>query len=422
MGLFDKLFRSGDGLAALRQAVRQERWADVRRLGEGLDLGKLPDEAAAEWRATLELAGDRLAEINLAEGEDCLRIHNLPRAREHFQLAASHACDPNLRARADELLARHGGRPGGTIRAEPVATSCCAAGCAAAPEAVETAMDEGDELDLETRMELVLSSYPEDWRERYLHAAPAFKKALLLAHEGFDDAALAAFDALARDACDELFLFERGALLARMGDSVRGRQDLERAVARHDRHVLALELLVRLDLAEGRVEQAEGRLQGMLAADLASAFCLVHLALIAAQRGDEPAALAHGERALQSGALDVESLLLLSALFEKAGRLDQAERLLTSLPTGGCGGSAHPLLAEFWLRHGRSLEKALESFKAAGRQEPENPRWAVRVAQVYARLGWLREGRELLENVLSTSDIDGTLRQEAEEILAFCGK
>ena len=51
---------------------------------------------------------------------------------------------------------------------------------------------------------------------------------------------------------------------------------------------------------------------------------------------------------------------------------------------GGCGGGAHPLQAEFWLRHGKNLDRALESFKGALRHELDNPRWLLRIAQVEA--------------------------------------
>jgi len=420
MGLFGKLFGSDDPLAAVRQAVKQQRWADARRQGERLDRQSLSSDAAAELASLMALAGDTLAGINLNEGEACRRAGDESRAVEHFQLAAAHACAPSLQERARELLQGPSGITSPSESPLVVAAGCCSVGCASQSPA--ESFDEAEDLDWETRLELVLSSYPEGWSERYLKAATAFKQALLSAHDGFEAEALAAFDQVSESDRDDLFYFERGALLLRMGETRQGRASLEQAIELNDRHLLALELLTQLDLAEAKAEDAEQRLHAMLTADLAPAFCLSRLAMIYAGRNDEVATLDYCEQALQVDAIDGETLLLLSSLFEKFGRLDRAEQLLASLSGGGCAGTVNLFLAEFQLRHGRSLEKALEIFKAACRSEPANLRWVMRIAQVYLRLGWVKEGREMIEKVLAAPGIDDILRHEAEEILRFGGK
>jgi len=92
------------------------------------------------------------------------------------------------------------------------------------------------------------------------------------------------------------------------------------------------------------------------------------------------------------------------------------------LPGGGCSGGANLPLAELWLRYGKNLDKALESFKAALRSEPDNPRWLVRVAQVYLARGWKKEAIALLEKVLKVAGLEQGLRAEAAAQLEVAKK
>ncbi len=82
------------------------------------------------------------------------------------------------------------------------------------------------------------------------------------------------------------------------------------------------------------------------------------------------------------------------------------------MPAGGCGGGAHPMLAEFWLRRGQNLNKALESFKGALRQERDNPRWLLRIAQVYLAKGWRKEASEQIERLMRQKDLPEQIRVE----------
>lgn len=75
-------------------------------------------------------------------------------------------------------------------------------------------------------------------------------------------------------------------------------------------------------------------------------------------------------------------------------------------------------MAEFWLRQQRELKRILDSFNAACRQEPDNPRWQLRVAQTYIARKWNREGLDLLQKVVNDPRLGDELRQEAELLLA----
>lgn len=418
MGLLSRFFAPKDPLENLRRLAREERWADLLRQGEEPGEG-LPPDARTEWCSLLTQAGDRLAELNLAEGEACLQIGDRERAREHFQLAAEQGRSSALGETAQKRLAELSAPAAAHQHATTNASSCCASGCSStvSPSAEETAMP-----DPETGLELVLGNYPSDMAERYRHTGTAFRLAFLAAHEGRDTEALAGFDALPAEERDDLFHFERGALRARMGDLAAGRQDLEQAVAGNPSHALAFETLVRLDFLENRLIETEARIKHMLSANLVPAFCHGCLARLRAAEGNLPEALTHGEEALREGPAEMEVLLLTASLYERSGRLTEAEGMLKRLPSSGCGGASHVLLAEFWLRHGQSLNKTLESFRAEASLDPANPRWPLRMAQACAALGRLGEGRPWLERLPAVDELDPDLREEARKTLTIYGK
>jgi predicted Zn-dependent protease len=105
-------------------------------------------------------------------------------------------------------------------------------------------------------------------------------------------------------------------------------------------------------------------------------------------------------------------IMLCAQLLERAERFDEAEALLMRLPGGGCGGGVHPVLAEYWLRREQNLDQALESFKGAMRQERDNPRWRLRIAQVYLAKGWQKEASEQLARLLQQRGLPEQMRAE----------
>ena len=70
------------------------------------------------------------------------------------------------------------------------------------------------------------------------------------------------------------------------------------------------------------------------------------------------------------------------------------------------------MLAEFWLRRGKDFDRALESFKGAMRQERDNPRWLLRISQVYLAKGWRKEASEQVQRLMSQGELPEELRAE----------
>ena len=189
-----------------------------------------------------------------------------------------------------------------------------------------------------------------------------------------------------------LFLFERGALLARSGQHQKARQDLQAALTIEPDLFPAFDTLADVLIAAGQIGELEKSLKLNLAAERFVGYCWARLAELHVQRRELEPALAAGLKALDEGILDPGLITLCAQLLEQKERFDEAEALLTRMPAGGCGGGVHPMLAEFWLRRQKNLDQALESFNGVLRQEPDNPRWLLRIAQVYL-LKWHGEGQ-----------------------------
>ncbi len=284
--------------------------------------------------------------------------------------------------------------------------------------------DEGasEGLDAESRLELLLATYPEQLADLYAQKSETFRTAFLHAHDGNDKEALAAFDRVDNSERDELYFFERGSLLVRTQKAAAGRRDLEKAAVANGPFFPALESLVMLDRAEKKLDAAEKRLQGMLDLGINPGYCHGELAALYATRGLADKSLAHCERAIASGSAAPEIRVLLASLLEQQGDLEGAERQLGALSGSGCSGSANIALAEFWLRHDKSVAKALEAFKGACRKEPGNPYWVFRIAQAYLALGWKKEGLPMLKTVVDHPELDPHYGEEARLLLDSCTK
>lgn len=412
MSFLKKMFGKKDPVAEIRLCHARQDWAGVLISAKGLDSAQLEDEIAAEMHNCLDEAGDALAAINIEEGLWAHKSGNLLRAREDFQLALEQARSEDLRNRAQQALSAL--EKGEVPVAEHTTTENASAhaDCNSCSPVATADQDAGMDLDEETRMELLLATMPPDLAERYMSAGVEFRKAWLAAQDGDEKSALELLAAVPEAERNSLFLFERGSLLARSGQAKKARQDLQAALTAEPDLFNAFDALVELLVAERRIEQLEKTLKQSIAEARFAGYCWARLAELHAQRGALEPALAAGLKALEEGVADPGLFVLCAQLLERAERFDEAEALLMRLPSGGCGGGVHPMLAEFWLRRGKNIDKALESFKGAMRQEKDNPRWLLRIAQAYLAKGWRKEAAGQVERLMQQADLPEQLREE----------
>ena len=418
MSFLKKMFGKKGPVEEMRQLYARQEWAGLLSMANSIDRNDLDDELQSEVLTWENEAGDALASINLEEGIWAQKSGNLLRAREDYQLAIAQARSIALRERIEQALAslERGEQPpeitanddGPAVHAGCSSSCTTAAGPAVDPQ--EMALDE------DARLELLMATMPPDLAERYMSAGPEFRKAWLTAQDGEEEQALALLDQVPEAERNSLFLFERGALMARSGQHKKAYQDLQAALTAEPGLFQAFETLIDVLITTGRTDELEKTLKQSLAGERFVGYCWARLAELHAQRRELELALAAGLKALDEGQAEPSLLALCAQLLEQAERFDEAETLLKRLPGGGCGGGAHPLLAEFWLRRGQNFNQALESFKGAMRQERDNPRWLLRIAQVYLAKGWRKEAAEQVERLMRQGNLPEQIRSEVKAV------
>lgn len=419
MGFLKSLFGRQDPMDHLRKLAARKEWAGVLSAVQRLDRDALDDPLRAEVALLDAEAGDQLARLNLAEGRWARQNGELLKARDHYTLAGQQARSEELHAEvASALEDLASGTPVEPLASRQAPGHDCGSGCgpSGAPKPAAAPEVDSQELNEEERLELLLATLPADLAAQYLSADPSLRQAWLAAQEGDEARAGDFLEQVPEAGRGALFLAERGALLARRGDTKAAMRDLQAALALDAGLFPAFDGLVRVMAGCRLLGPLQQLLKQTLAEQRFVAYCWARLAELHAQRGEGQAALAAGLEALDQGENDPNLRQLCASLLEQEQRFDEAEAQLRRLPAGGCGGGMHPLLAEFLLRRGQQLDKALESFKGALRQERDNPRWPLRIAQVYQAKGWKKDAAAQLEPLLGRADLPRDLQRQVQDL------
>ncbi|MDA3904073.1 MAG: hypothetical protein PF441_11580 [Desulfuromusa sp.] len=416
MGFLKNIFGGGAAsIEGLRKAVAQQRYADARLFAEQLSDQSLSEADAAEVEKLRIVAGDGLAGLNLNEALGLQCCGDFAQAAEHLHLAQDQVCSADLREKIEQAIAAEPLIP--EIDSTDVEHLSSCATCSPQPS---TLLADEDSMsgDAEIQLELILTSYPADLAERYVSKNETFKEAFLLSHAGQDEQALPLWQQVDAVDQDDLYWFELGALLARKGNLTEARSTLEKALEQNPDLLLAIEALVPLLVATDGYPLAEERLQQFLSQGIDPPFCHAQLTFLAVQQQKYPAAAESARQAIAAGNIDSQFILLAASVLEHIGALAETDNILMKLPAAGCRGGTNLPLAEFWLRQKRELGNILDTFNAACREDPENPRWQLRVAQTYLARNWVKDGLKLLRKVVNDPRLEPELAEEAKRLLA----
>ncbi|OQY20426.1 MAG: hypothetical protein B6I36_01245 [Desulfobacteraceae bacterium 4572_35.1] len=280
------------------------------------------------------------------------------------------------------------------------------------------AISGNDQPDFDSQLELILTSYPPELVESYRKKSHKFLQALVLSHQGEDRQALELLGKLAASEQDDLFDYELGILMTRHGHTEKACRAMRSCLKHNPDHLLAAESLVILLVGLEKTDQALELALKMLLEDRDAAFCHAQLATLYHIKQDDDLALNHCLQAIDAGHNDPNITLLGATLLERNNKLQQAEALYTKITDNVCDSGINLYLAEFFLRQKRELQQVLTTFNAACRQEPDNPRWQLRVAQTYLANGARRKGLKLLRTVMNDQHLSDVLREEAQTSLS----
>ncbi|GAB4180217.1 MAG: hypothetical protein Tsb0017_08060 [Geothermobacteraceae bacterium] len=401
MAFLKKIFGSKSPLEQARRLFEQGEYV---RLLQYVEQQQIED---ADLAPMVDQARKTLQERNLEEARLRLSQGDRKTAREHLELAARFGAD------AEELAAIDREFPGEQPDTTSAPQSCTS--CNGSDMPVEVG-ELHENLNDQDALELLLAAMPEDVADRYREKSPVFLQALLASGRGDDAKACALLQECPEQDHDALYDFELAAALCRCGQPREGVKALERCLSALPSHAQAWELAADLYLQGTDIENFEERLESLASCAETAGFANLLLCRVAWQKGQKDRALERGELCLAAGNNDPEVIQIVALCLEQRGDIDRAEALLTALPGGGCGGGAHPMLAEFWLRQGRQLDKALESFKAMARQERNNPLWQLRMAETYLARGWTGEALRVVEALESVSELPDAFRSVLAEL------
>jgi tetratricopeptide (TPR) repeat protein len=423
MSFLSRWFGSRSPLDEIRKASSQERWADVLSFASALEDNALPTSDQAELCQLVDGAAENLSRINFEEGLASLRADDFRRGMEHLDLARQLVRSSELRELIDAEFVRIGSSTdlldtGASPAPATLTKGGCASSCCGTNNATVNLSPLASDFDEATRFDLVLTAYPAELRPRYLELSPLMRQAILLAHEERGEEALALFSTTHKNEQNDLFYYETGVLLARKNQYPEAVKALQQAISMNPAFVLAALTLIDLHFGQKNYPAAEYLLAQMLKVNCLPDYCHARFAQLCLAQGDSVSAFEHATEALNLGNNDSELMVFVARTLEEQGRIDEAEAVLGAIPVGGgCSGGANVELADFWLRHKKNLQKSLEMFKNAAKGDPANPLWGYHIARVYLALGWTKEGRKILETFVDADSIDGSLRDNAIQLL-----
>lgn len=417
MSFFSRIFGGGDPLEAIEKSYREGRWADVLSRAASVAEEKLPVAGRENLHEWVTEASNQLARLNLDEGRACLAADEMHRGIDHLELALELARSPDLKEAVQQELLSLGSRLPADAPPARVAAKSCASSCCDVPSSGGGEVDSAD-LDEGTRYELILTAYPPTEHDRYLALSQQMRQGILLAHEEEHQAAQAIFSNIAPQEQGDIFHYEYGSLLARLGRYAEAVSHLRESLQKNPTRLLTAVALIDLHLTRNDFDPAEHLLKQIQAAGSMPDYCLARLAFIAQKRGDEDKAFEYGMEALRLGYKETAMNVFVAGVLEKRGRLDEAEAVLQAISTGGgCSGGANIDLAEFWLRHKLKLQSALEMFKKGAKSDPGNPVWGYHIARAYLALGWKKDAVSILETLALSTMVDEDLRRNAATLL-----
>lgn len=276
--------------------------------------------------------------------------------------------------------------------------------------------DDGQLNDFDSQLAAILAHYPKELSDRYPEKSPEFLQALVLSQQGEDRQALDMLAKLPIGEQDDLFDYELGVLMARHGHEQKACNTMRSCLKQNPDHLLAAETLVMLLVAMKENDQALELILQMVLEDRDGAFCHAQLASLYHIQHDDELALKHCLEAIDAGHDNPNFTLLAATLLEKNNQLEQAEVFYAQI-LDGSGATMGLYLAEFLLRQNKKLNKVLDTFNTATLQEPDNPRWQLRVAQTHIARGSKKKGLELLHAAIKDQHLSGMLREEGQALL-----
>ncbi|MBT1071533.1 tetratricopeptide repeat protein [Pelotalea chapellei] len=273
MKFLSRLFSKNteDYLAKGANLLAAERFFDARTtLEEGLrrhlenDAHGANDEVAIEFAAKIALANRELSSLNICEAEGAIRQGLLKKALEHLELAKTLTNDTVLREKADKLL-ESVTENAGTEKVNHVPSGGCGSCSSKGHEASSDAVLEEPDMDLLDYYDLLIRQLPAEMYKRYKGLGEEFAYFYIASSRDEHDKALALLDEWYKKDFSDIYQYEKGKVLYRIGKVEQAETCFLDAIRLEEANSLAHLGLALLYMDAGRLDEAAVRLDQMIA-------------------------------------------------------------------------------------------------------------------------------------------------------------
>ena len=278
-----------DLLAKGDRCLESDSFFDARTYYEdGLHLsagGEL-ESVFVERIATANL---RLAERNLYEAEFAHSHGDFAKAIDHLELAKTLTHDPVIREKADLLL--HNYAENDSPQEKLLAASSCNSCSTSSGCAPSDSDNSGHSLSISEYYELLIQQLPADQCQRYADLGEDFAHAFIAASHDDHQEALSALEKCIDLIPRDIYSYEKGKLLHRLGNDREAEQLLRTAIQLNGSNSLAW-LNLALVLREGnRFQDAITVIEAMVSGELMAGEALLMRADIFEATGDHESAV-----------------------------------------------------------------------------------------------------------------------------------
>ncbi|HEX9078522.1 MAG TPA: hypothetical protein VF795_02965 [Desulfuromonadaceae bacterium] len=252
----DRLFAAGSFFEA--------RTAYEDGLARHLGAKGAEDDVSGAFAAKIARANRALAEMNIAEAEYALDRDDHAKAVDHLELAKSLTDDAPLREKAEKLLANLVENANDTdILASP--GNACASCAPTEPQTQVSHHCEAPDLSDADYYDLLIRQLPVEMYDRYAGLGEKFAYAYLAASRDEHATALELLEEWHDGSAPDIYRYERGMILHRLGRMREAEECLLGAVADNPANPLPHLGLALLLMEEERLDEASRRLEVMIA-------------------------------------------------------------------------------------------------------------------------------------------------------------
>jgi len=224
------------------------------------------DELLQKIGARIEDANRSLANLNIDEANHALNRGDVDKAVEHLELAKTLTPDPNIREKAELMLAKLVEKTNDPEILAP-ASSCSSCSHISA-DTHETLTEADTDLDPLVHYDLLIHQLPEEMYERYAHLGEDFASMFIAAGHDRHEEALKLLETWFDGSQRDIYCYEKGKILHRLGRISESEIYLLESIRENSQNPLPHLGLALLYMEEHRLEDAAHQIETMIAADV----------------------------------------------------------------------------------------------------------------------------------------------------------